>query len=95
MGKPWKLDEWLELSRQVGFIQESNEDFTAAIMPNLFRFERMAARYFAHPMLARIATRIMPTRLIENAIAGYLMPLTVGAGAHTYRMIVLSRPGGP
>lgn len=95
VGKPWKLDEWLNLSGHVGFVQESDEDLTAAIMPNLFRFERIAARYFAIPGLARIAARILPSRLIENAIAGYLMPLTVGAGAHTYRMIVLRRPECP
>ena len=98
VGNPWKLDEWMRLSEQIGFIQESGEDFTAAIMPNLLRFEHMAARYFDHPYLARIAARILPRRLQENAIAGYLMPLTVGAGAHTYRMVVLTRPevrGGP
>jgi ubiquinone/menaquinone biosynthesis C-methylase UbiE len=94
VGKPWKLDEWLNLSGQVGFVQKSDEDLTAAIMPNLFRLERMATHYFALPVLARIAARTLPSRLIENAIAGYLMPLTVDAGAHTYRMIVLGRPGG-
>jgi len=93
VGNPWRLDEWLHLSEQVGFVQESDEDLTAAIMPNLLRFERMAARYFDHPYLARIAARILPRRLLENAIAGYLMPLTVGAGAHTYRMVVFTRSG--
>jgi ubiquinone/menaquinone biosynthesis C-methylase UbiE len=93
VGKPWKLNEWLQLAKRVGFIQEFDKDFTAAIMPNLFRFEHMATRYFAHPHLARIAARILPSRLLQNAIAGYLMPLTVDAGAHTYRMVVLRRPG--
>lgn len=95
VGNPWRLDEWLHLSEQVGFIQEFDEDFTAAIMPNLLRFEQMAVRYFDHPYLARIAARILPRRLLENAIAGYLMPLTVGAGAHTYRMVVFTRLEGP
>lgn len=95
VGNPWGLDEWLQLSAQVGFIQESDENLTAAITPNLLRFEHMASRYFDHPYLARIAARILPRRLLENAIAGYIMPLTVGAGAHTYRMVVFTRPGGP
>lgn len=94
VGKPWKFNEWLKLSQSVGFSQEFDEDFTEAIMPNLLRFEHMAARYFAHPYLARIAARVLPSRLLQNAIAGYLMPLTVGAGAHTYRMVVLRRPDG-
>jgi len=93
VGNPWGLDEWLQLSEQVGFTLDCDEDLTAAIMPNLLRFENMAARYFDHPYLARIAARILPRRLLENAIAGYLMPLTVGAGAHTYRMVVFTRPG--
>ena len=91
VGKPWKFDDWLELAKKVGFAQEADEDFTAAIMPNLFRFEHMAIRYFSHLHVARITARILSTRLLENAIAGYLMPLTVHAGAHTYRMVVFER----
>ena len=99
VGKPWKLDRWLELSEEIGFIPESDQDLTAEIMPNLLRFEHMATRYFAHPYIARVAAQILPSRLLENAIAGYLMPLTVRAGAHTYRMVVFRRLrevlGGP
>jgi len=95
VGRPWKLDAWLQATDEAGFVQESDEDLTMAILPNLKRFERMAARYFAHPVLARMAAGVIPIRLIQNAIAGYLMPLTVAAGAHTYRMIVLKRPCPP
>jgi len=92
VGKPWRLDEWLQLCKKTGFMEEYDEDLTADIMPNLLRFEHMARRYFARSYLARIAVHILPARLLENAIAGYLMPLTVSAGAHTYRMVVLRRP---
>lgn len=94
VGRPWKLDEWQRLADQAGFIREFEEDFTTVIMPNLLRFEKMAARYFANMYLARILARLLPDRLLENAIAGYLMPMTVNAGAHTYRMVVLRRQGG-
>jgi ubiquinone/menaquinone biosynthesis C-methylase UbiE len=91
VGKPWKFDRWLGLTKNTGFTQVADQDLTAAIVPNLLRFEHMAIRYFSSPHVAYIIARILPSRLIENAIAGYLMPLTVRAGAHTYRMVVFTR----
>lgn len=91
VGRPWRFDEWLAEAMVEGFELIADEDLTSAIMPNLHRFEDMATRYFSHPRQARLWARLAPTRLVENAIAGYLMPLTVGAGAHTYRMVVLRR----
>ena len=36
---------------------------------------------------ARIARAVVPEALLMNAVAAYLMPLVVQAGAHTYRLL--------
>ena len=67
-------------------------DLTAQIEPNL---ERLAAHRAALRVAAAAARgcarAIVPEALLMNAVAAYLMPLVVQAGAHTYRLLVLER----
>jgi SAM-dependent methyltransferase len=91
VGAPWALGDWLDEARAHRFQLSEEIDISPWIMPNLERLERFAASYFHHPVLARLCARLAPTRLLANAIAGYLMPLTVAVGAHTYRLVSMRR----
>jgi ubiquinone/menaquinone biosynthesis C-methylase UbiE len=84
------LTDWIAETRNASFEIVEDLDLTEAIMPNLRRFERLAERFLSHPRLARASLHVMSTELLSNAIAAYLMPLTVSCGAHTYRAITLS-----
>jgi SAM-dependent methyltransferase len=66
-------------------------DLTAQIGPNLARLAAIAERFVARPRLARVARALAPESLLMNAVAAYLMPLAVQAGAHTYRLVALER----
>jgi arsenite methyltransferase len=91
VGNPSVFSDWLSQARAVEFALAQDVDLTASIMPNLLRFEAMAGRFLRHASLARLSTRLLPLELLANAIAAYLMPLTVNCGAHTYRLVSMRR----
>jgi ubiquinone/menaquinone biosynthesis C-methylase UbiE len=88
----WARAEWLALAQTIGFQVAEVVDLSNAVMPNLVRFQKNAYRLFRSPFIARQLIRILPSVLVQDAIAGLLMPLTVKDGAHSYNMVVLRRP---
>jgi hypothetical protein len=66
-------------------------DLTDQITPNLARLAALAERFVSRPRLARVARLVVSDALLMNAVAAYLMPLVVEAGAHTYRLLTLER----
>lgn len=91
IAEPWTLPQWIDQAKRTGLQSIEEIDYCTSVMPNLKRLERIAATYFRHPLLACISRRLLPQALLRNAIAGYLMPLTVATGAHTYRLVALQR----
>lgn len=94
VGKPWKINEWTSLCEKVGFKVEIMEDLSKAIMPNLLRFQYLARGFFKYPALSKILIKILPFSLVQNVIAGVLMPFTIGAGLQRYYKIILNRGYG-
>ncbi len=87
-----QLSAWKAIAGATGFSEVEDVDLTREIKPNLERLARVAEnRFVTHPVRARFLKAVLPSTLTTNAVSGYLMPLTVELGAHTYRMIVLSR----
>jgi SAM-dependent methyltransferase len=86
-----QIGEWLSCAECAGFVVTDDRDLTYSVMPNLRRLERIAAHFLRYPRLARLAARAMPLRLAQNSISCYLMPLTVEAGAYTYRLVGLTK----
>jgi ubiquinone/menaquinone biosynthesis C-methylase UbiE len=91
VAKSLLLDEWVAKAEQHGFRVTENLDLSEQIKPNLARLARGVEKYLAHERLAAAARLVLPNTLIENAIAGYLMPLTVELGVHSYRLLHLER----
>jgi SAM-dependent methyltransferase len=91
VGKAWNIDDWVSLIDQVGFYVEKVDDLSAAIMPNLLRFQFLARGFFKFPSLSKFLVTILPYYLVQNAIAGILMPFTVGAGLQRYYKVALVR----
>ena len=85
------LADWIDVAAHHGFQVTENLDLTEQIKPNLERLAGAAGEYLDHPRLGALARLMLPATLIENAIAGYLMPLTVELDVHTYRLIRLQR----
>lgn len=88
---PWRIDHWLELAEDVGFTASITDDLSQAIMPNLMKFQLMARGFFKYPFLSQIILKILPSYLVQNAIAGLLMPFTISAGLQGYYHIILTR----
>jgi ubiquinone/menaquinone biosynthesis C-methylase UbiE len=91
VGKPWQIDHWLEIVQSVGFTVNMVKDISQAIMPNLMRFQFLASGFFKSPMMSKAILNLLPDYLVQNAIAGLLMPFTVTAGLQGYYKIVLTR----
>jgi ubiquinone/menaquinone biosynthesis C-methylase UbiE len=91
VGMPSRLDVWKDQARESGWSLKEQEH-TSSIMPNLERFARLAEQYLDHPRLARLSQRLLPKRLLMNAVAAYLMPLCVQARAYTYSEVTLIKP---
>lgn len=85
------LPRWRRVASECGLHVVEELDLTAQIGPNLDRLAAIAQRFVSRPRRARIARTIVPESLLMNAVAAYLMPLVVRAGAHTYRLLVLDR----
>jgi arsenite methyltransferase len=85
------LPAWKATASACGLRATDELDLTAQIAPNLARLAAIAERFVSRPRLARVARVVVPDSLLMNAVAAYLMPLVVQAGAHTYRLLVLER----
>ncbi len=85
------LAEWKRVADEHGLRVTEELDLTAQIAPNLARLSALAERFVSRPRFARMARLVVSDALLMNAVAAYLMPLVVRAGAHTYRLLVLDR----
>jgi SAM-dependent methyltransferase len=85
------LPAWKRAARECGLRVTEDLDLTQQIEPNLARLAALAERFVSRPRLARAARLVVSDALLMNAVAAYLMPLVVRAGAHTYRLLTLER----
>jgi SAM-dependent methyltransferase len=83
--------DWLHEAQNCGLNVSEQLDLTEAIGHNVARFYSLARRYFKMPLAARAFLKAFPPRLIENAIAGLLMPFTVASGVHGYYLLALEK----
>ena len=91
VGRPWVIDDWLAVAVEAGFEVVDDRDLTRQILPTVRRLERIARAILSFPRMAKTAQRILPETFLMNGIAVYLMQLTLGTGAHTYRAVSLRR----
>jgi arsenite methyltransferase len=85
------LGDWLATAHDAGFEVRQQTDLSSEISHNLARFYSLSRRYFKMPRAARAFLKVMPSRLLENAISGLLMPFTVGSGVHRYFHLELEK----
>jgi SAM-dependent methyltransferase len=85
------LPAWKRIAGEQGLRVTEDLDLTAQIGPNLDRLAALAERFVSRPRIARAARVVVSDALLMNAVAAYLMPLVVEAGAHTYRLLTLER----
>ncbi|MGI8594260.1 MAG: class I SAM-dependent methyltransferase, partial [Solirubrobacteraceae bacterium] len=91
VGRAWVIEDWRAAAVDAGFEVVDDRDLTLQILPTVRRLERIARVILSHPRMARTAQRLLPERFLMNAIAVYLMQLTLVTGAHTYRSVALRR----
>lgn len=74
-----------------GMTVVKEEDLSDYVLPSMKRLESRAAKYFKHPRIAKLFNTIIPEEVTANAVAAYLMPMTVELGLHRYWMTVAKK----
>jgi ubiquinone/menaquinone biosynthesis C-methylase UbiE len=87
------LEHWLDLGREAGFSVLETKDLSKATMTNLERFQFLARGFYKFPLLTKQLTRMLPSALVKNSVAGLLLPFTVTAGAQRYCSVILEKRG--
>lgn len=70
-------------------VKENN--LSERVLPSMQRLEKKAATLFRHPRLARLATTLVGATVTGNAIAAYLMPVSVKSGLFQYWLTVAKK----
>jgi ubiquinone/menaquinone biosynthesis C-methylase UbiE len=85
-----QIGVWIRTAAENGMRVVEDLDLTTQIVPNLERLARIVeTRFLSHPLRARLIKLLVNDTLMTNAVSGYLMPITVGLGLHTYRLVML------
>jgi len=74
-----------------GFSIVEEEDLSVNVLPTMYRFEKLALIYFKLPYFAKLLNKILPLEVTGNAVAAYLMPLSVNQGLHQYWLTVAAK----
>lgn len=60
--------------KNIGFAVLEEKNLSQNILPTLFKFERLASKFFKYKFLQKLLKAILPEKVIRNAFSGYLMP---------------------
>jgi len=71
------------------FIKEENQ--SEYILPSLYKIEFLARGFFKFKLLAKIVKALAPSKMIYNAISGYLMALSIEKGIAVYYTTVFEK----
>jgi len=86
-----EIDRFAADAQKAGFEILQNTDRTDDALPNARKLERLARRFFRRPYLPRTRIPLAPRKLVQNAVAGLLMPTLMDCRALSYRRLVLRK----
>jgi ubiquinone/menaquinone biosynthesis C-methylase UbiE len=84
-------DAFLASAQQTGFACEMHNDLSQAILPTLRRYEDRALQYYESRLMNTLFRWFLPRNMLQNAVAGALMPLTIEQGIHSYDRMTLQK----
>jgi len=89
-----EFQDWSSAAAAVGFEVEVVEDLYFAILPNVLRLQKLAALFFLSSWRAKLLAYLLPKYLIQNSVAGLLMPFTLKPPERSlaYYQIILKKP---
>ncbi len=76
-------------TKQFEIIEEEN--LSDYVLPSMKRLEDGAIRYFKGSVYSKLLNFALPDEITGNAVAAYLMPLSVAEGLHTYWLTVAKK----
>ncbi|NET58873.1 MAG: class I SAM-dependent methyltransferase [Symploca sp. SIO2E6] len=87
------VEDFIEAAQNMGFAVETKEDLTFAMQPTISRLQRLSQLFFHSYWRAKLFTWLLPTYLVRNAVAGFLMPLVfkTNQGSLGYYKLIFQR----
>lgn len=83
--------DFKEKIKRSSFTLHFEENVSSYVIPTMRRFERMAQKFFSHPVLAKVATKVLPNKFTYNSVSGYLMPLLFETEVFSYWITILKK----
>ncbi len=91
VGNGRTISQFMKALVAAGFKDIVIEDFSENIMPNLLKLQSTALHFYKNLHRAKFIKTLLPFRLVQNAIAGLLMPFTVEQKIQGYYRIAAKR----
>lgn len=85
-------DVFLATAAETGFACRTHNDLSQAILPTLRRYEDRALQYYESRLMNTLFRWMLPRNMLQNSVAGALMPLTIEQGLHSYDQMTLEKP---
>lgn len=85
-------DDLKKEARSAGFVLYDEQNLKNEVMPSMKKHERVAAKLFRYPALARLVVRLTGTVMSGNVISGYLMAPLTQQDMFLYMKTVLEKP---
>jgi len=76
-------------SNGLKFVKE--EDQSQFILPSLYKIEFLARGFFKFKVLAKFIKLVFPSKMLFNAISGYLMALSIERGVAVYYTTIFEK----
>lgn len=78
-------------AKNAGFVVLTEEDVSSYVLPNLKKFEHLAARFYLLGRGIVLLNKLLPPLFLYNSIAGYLLPDLIEARIGNYMITVFKK----
>lgn len=77
--------------KRANFTLHFEENVSSYVMPTMRKFERLAQKFFSHPVLAKVIVNVFPKEFTYNSLSGYLMPFLFETEVFSYWITILKK----
>ncbi len=85
------INDIVKITEREHFRIIEQTDLSKNVLPSMRKIERLAKHLFKHRVISKILSRVFPSEIFNNAIAGYLMPDLIEYGIATYYKLIIQK----
>lgn len=85
------LEDFESTFRPLGFELLEQQDLSQAVLPTMYRLQKIALWFYYFPPLTKLLCCALPFDFVKNSVAGLLMPFLIEEGISGYYLHVLKK----